>query len=161
MKWRYWTPTGQREPIDQPSSNLNAIEGVPASGSKSQNFCTFPKMELTKPTKPNSVSFVSSVLAKIQNFPDGVDGLDRGAGEGDLVKILRGHALELWSETAGGRLFIVADEADAARLQERRGETLTVSELEFVARIEDPALVAEVLRYKREFNGVLRPNTTP
>lgn len=45
-----------------------------------------------------------------------------------------------------------------ARLGERRCATLMVSELEPVARIEDPSVAAEVLRYKRAFNGVLRPD---
>lgn len=73
----------------------------------------------------------------------------------DLGTILRGHALELWADSAGGQLFIVADEADAARLRERRGAVLTVAELERVVRIEDPAMAAEVIRWKRGFDAVL------
>lgn len=77
-----------------------------------------------------------------------------GSPEG-LRNALRGRALELWSDSAGGRLFIVADDADTARLRERRGEVLTVDELELVVRIEDPATAVEVLRWKRAFDGVL------
>lgn len=73
----------------------------------------------------------------------------------DLGAILRGHALELWRDMAGGCVFIVADEADALRLKERRGQVLTVEELQLVVRIKDPPTVAEVLRWKRGFDGVL------
>ena len=76
------------------------------------------------------------------------------AGAPDLSEILRGRVLELWSDAAGGTLFIVSDEADAARLNQRRGEMLTVDELRLVVKL-GPAEAAEVLRWKREFDGNL------
>ena len=75
--------------------------------------------------------------------------------DGDLVAVLRGRAIELWSDAAGQRIFIVADERDAALLNERRGEVLTVDELRLVVKITDPASAAEVLRWKRTFDGSL------
>jgi hypothetical protein len=72
-----------------------------------------------------------------------------------LETVLRGRAVELWCDPAGGRLWIVADEEDARRLGERRGEVLTAAELRCVLRIEDRELAAEVLRWKRRFDGRL------
>jgi hypothetical protein len=40
-------------------------------------------------------------------------------------------------------------------LAERRGEVLTVDELRLVVRIEDPVFAAELLRWKRKFDGTL------
>jgi hypothetical protein len=72
-----------------------------------------------------------------------------------LAAILRGKAIELWLEAAGGRLFIVADERDVVLLNQRRGEVLTADELRLVVKITDPVDAAEVLRWKREFDGSL------
>jgi hypothetical protein len=77
----------------------------------------------------------------------------------DIGMDLRGKAIELWSDAAGGRLFIVADERDAALLNERRGEVLTADELRLVVRITDPASAAEVLHWKRMFDGSLSEGT--
>ena len=74
---------------------------------------------------------------------------------------LRGQAIELWSDAAGGRLFIVADERDVALLNERRGEVLTAHELRLVVRITDPTAAAEVLRWKRTFDGRLSEGAHP
>jgi len=76
-------------------------------------------------------------------------------GNDDLGAAIRGKAIELWSDAAGGRLFIVADEKDVALLNERRGEVLTVDELRLVVKITDPEAAAEVLRWKRRFDGSL------
>lgn len=78
------------------------------------------------------------------------------ADDSDLPECLKGRAIELWSDAAGGRLFIVADEADAARLNQRRGEVLTADELRMVIQITDPEAAAEVLHWKRTFDGCLR-----
>jgi hypothetical protein len=71
---------------------------------------------------------------------------------GTLESVLRGLAIELWSDAAGG-LFIVADEDDARRLGEPRGKVYTAAELRRVVQIEDPAIVREIHEWKRTFNG--------
>jgi hypothetical protein len=75
-----------------------------------------------------------------------------------LEDVLNGLAVELWSNAAG-RLFIVADEDDARRLGEPRGIVYTASEVRREAQIADPAIVREIHRWKREFNGRIREVT--
>lgn len=76
-----------------------------------------------------------------------------------LEDALRGRAIELWS-TAAGRLFLVADEADARRAVERlgahRGETYTAAEARRIIAVKDPAVVGEIHDWKRRFEGVVR-----
>jgi hypothetical protein len=74
---------------------------------------------------------------------------------GYLESVLRGLAIELWSDTAGS-LFIVADEDDARRLGEPRGTVYTAAELRRVVQIKDSAIVHEIHEWKRTFNGRLR-----
>lgn len=106
-----------------------------------------PDMAPTKPSKPGSVGFEGSYLGESPKIavPE----------SSDLAAILRGKAIELWLEAAGGRLFIVADERDVVLLNQRRGEVLTADELRLVVKITDPVDAAEVLRWKREFDGSL------
>ena len=76
-----------------------------------------------------------------------------------LEDVLRGKAVELWSDTAG-RLFIVANEADARRLMAesdaRRGEVYTADEVRRICSISDRDTVHEVHAWKRRFDGRLR-----
>ena len=72
-----------------------------------------------------------------------------------LEDVLRGVAVELWSDAAG-RLFIVADEDDARRLGEPRGIVYTATELRRVIQIGDPAIVLEIHEWKRTFDGRLQ-----
>ncbi len=72
-----------------------------------------------------------------------------------LEDVLRGSAIELWSDT-DGQLFIVADEDDARRLSEPRGKVYAAAELRLVVQIGDPAIVHEIHEWKRTFNGRLR-----
>jgi hypothetical protein len=72
-----------------------------------------------------------------------------------LEDVLRGLAIEVWSDAAG-RLFLVADEEDARRLGEPRGIVYTAAELRRVIQINDPAVVREIHQWKRTFNGRLR-----
>lgn len=72
-----------------------------------------------------------------------------------LEDVLRGRAIELWSDAAGC-LFIVADEEDARRLGEPRGTVYTAAELRRVVQIGDPALVLEIHEWKRQFDAHLR-----
>jgi hypothetical protein len=72
-----------------------------------------------------------------------------------LEDVLKGLAIELWSDSLGERFWLVADEADAARLGEPRGTIYTAAEARRVVQIGDPATVAEVHAWKREFDGVV------
>jgi len=72
-----------------------------------------------------------------------------------LEAVLKGLAVELWSDAAGGRFWLVADEADAARLGEPRGTTYTADEARRVIRLADPEVVAEIALWKREFNTTI------
>lgn len=71
---------------------------------------------------------------------------------GPLEDVLKGLAVELWSDAAGC-LFIVADEDDARRLGEPRGTVCTAAEMRRVIQIGDPATVLEIHEWKRKFNG--------
>jgi hypothetical protein len=72
-----------------------------------------------------------------------------------LEDVLKGLAIELWSDAAG-RLFIVADEEDARRLGEPRGTVYTAVELRRVVKIDDPGTVLEIHEWKRAFDARLR-----
>ena len=72
-----------------------------------------------------------------------------------LEDVLKGLAIELWSDAAGC-LFIVADEEDARRLGEPRGTVYTADELRRVVQIGDPAIVLEIHEWKRRFDARLR-----
>ena len=72
-----------------------------------------------------------------------------------LEGVLKGLAIELWSDRAGC-LFIVADEDDARRLGEPRGTVYTAAELRRVVQIDDPATVLEIHEWKRTFDARLR-----
>ena len=73
-----------------------------------------------------------------------------------LEDVLKGQAIELWSDALGERFWLVADDADAARLGEPRGTIYTAAEARRVVQIGDPATVAEVHAWKRKFEGVIR-----
>jgi hypothetical protein len=74
---------------------------------------------------------------------------------------LKGHAVELWCDHAGGRVFVVADEEDAQETIQRfgaqRGEIWIPCEIELVARIEDQTIRDEVAGFKRQMDGRLSP----
>jgi hypothetical protein len=76
-----------------------------------------------------------------------------------LAAVLKGHAIELWSNSAG-KLFLVADDEDGRVAMERygmrRGEIYTASEISRIVAIRDPADVAEIYAWKRRFDGTLR-----
>src|SRR5437763_13809104 len=73
-----------------------------------------------------------------------------------LEEVLKRQALELWSDSLGERLWLVADEEDAALLSEPRGRIYTANEARLVVQIADPRIVAEVHRWKGQFNARLR-----
>ena|SRR5437879_1220155 len=71
-----------------------------------------------------------------------------------LQAVMKDRAIELYLVN-GDRLFIVADEEDARRLNQPRGAVYTAGEVERVIQIGDPETVADVHRWKREFNGII------
>ena len=73
-----------------------------------------------------------------------------------LEMVLKGRAIELWSDRLGERLWIVADESDARLLGEPRGEVYTLPEMRRVIQIDDPEIVLEIHRWKQRFDGKLR-----
>src|SRR5450432_1939534 len=55
-----------------------------------------------------------------------------------LEAVLKGQALELWSDALGERFWLVADEDDVVLLGESRGNVYTATEGRFVVQIADP-----------------------
>ena len=72
-----------------------------------------------------------------------------------LEAVLKGKAIELWSDLLGEVLWLVADDEDVQRLGEPRGSVYTAVEARLVCRITDPKVVAQVHAYKRRFDGVV------
>jgi hypothetical protein len=93
-------------------------------------------------TEPSKTTKVPEVVLKDQIVP--------------LEDVLKGRAIELWSDGLGEKFWLVADEADAARLKEPRGTIYTAAEARRLVRIGDPATVAEIHAWKRQFDGVIR-----
>src|SRR5688572_18155986 len=87
-----------------------------------------------------------------EDYPDALVMIDRALDKPQeaepLEGVLKGLAIELWSDRAGC-LFIVADEDDARRLGEPRGVVYTAAELRRVVQIDDPATVLELHEWKR------------
>lgn len=79
----------------------------------------------------------------------------RGANK-PLESVLKGRVIELWSDTLGERFWLVADEEDAALLGEPRGTIYTAAEARRVVQIADPDVIAEVHRWKQEFDTIVR-----
>ena len=98
--------------------------------------------EPTKPREPGLEGFVGAVSSKT---PDMLP----------LDEVLKGRAVELYLAD-DDRVFIVADEADAAKLGEPRGSVYTAAEVRCIVQVVDPNVVAEVHRWKREFNATVR-----
>ncbi len=70
-----------------------------------------------------------------------------------LEDVLRGRAVELWSDVLGERFWLVADEADVVKLGERRGTVYTAAEARRVIQIGDSGTVVEIQAWKRRFDG--------
>src|SRR5437764_9118162 len=73
-----------------------------------------------------------------------------------LEEVLKRQPLELWSDSSGERFWLVADEDDATLLGTPRGTIYTAAEAHLVVQMADPDIVAEVHRWKRQFNARLR-----
>ena len=95
----------------------------------------------TKPTEPGFDGLVGTVSQETSEIRP-------------LEEELKGRALELYLAD-DDRLFIVADEADATKLGEPRGLVYTAAEVRLIIQIADPKVVAEVHRWKREFNATV------
>lgn len=100
------------------------------------------RSEPTKPTDPAFEGFVGPPLPEERETPP-------------LRSVLRNRVVELYL-TNGDRLFMVADEDDAAKLGEPRGSIYTAAEVRLVIQIADPGIIAEVHRWKRQFEATVR-----
>jgi hypothetical protein len=73
---------------------------------------------------------------------------------------LKGAAVEIYSQTAGGTAWVVADEEDALQVMEKlsvsSGEIWTPEEVELAAQLNDPVLASELAGWKRRFGGALQ-----
>ena len=76
--------------------------------------------------------------------------------EPPLEGVLKGQAIELWSDSLADRFWLVADEADALKLGEPRGTIYTASEARRICAVGDTKLVAEIHDWKRRFDGIIR-----
>ena len=126
-----------------------------------------PESEPTKPSKPGSVGFEGATSGESPKIHTEAELAQASAvlnhagvrimqmGPEPLEDVLKGLAIELWSDAAGC-LFIVADEDDVRRLGEPRGTVYTAAEMRRVVQIGDPATVLEIHEWKRRFNGRVR-----
>lgn len=97
-------------------------------------------------------------MTELQNFVEKLQqrlgATAKEAPQESLEAVLKGQAVELYLAD-GDRLFIVADEEDARLLVESRGAIYTSAEVRLVIQIGDPSTVAEVHRWKRQFDATL------
>jgi hypothetical protein len=73
-----------------------------------------------------------------------------------LEDVLRGRAIELWSDALGDRFWLVADEHGVTKLGEPRGNVYTAAEARRVVQVGDPAIVREIHEWKQRFDGRVR-----
>jgi hypothetical protein len=73
-----------------------------------------------------------------------------------LEDVLRGRAIELWSDALGERFWLVADEEDVTKLGESRGIIYTAAEARRMIQVGDPAIVREIHEWKQRFHGRVR-----
>jgi len=83
---------------------------------------------------------------------------ERRVREHDRDWALKGHAVELWWR--GESLWLVADEEDVALLDEPRGTVYTKAEMEHLVTVTDPEIVAEIHRWKKQFNARVMENSS-
>jgi len=83
-------------------------------------------------------------------------GLPSTEREETLEEVLKGTVVELWFDGTGERFWLVADEADAVELGKPRGSVYTTSEARRLIQVGDPETVAEVHRWKKQFNAIVR-----
>jgi hypothetical protein len=81
-----------------------------------------------------------------------------------VASSLKGRVVELWSDLAGGRAFVVADEEDAQnatrKVGARRGEIWTPAETGAIAGICDESIGREIAVFKRTLDGRLSARHT-
>ena len=73
---------------------------------------------------------------------------------GPVQRGVKGWAIELWTD--GQRYWLVADDKDANRLNEPRGNLYAVSEIQLIARVTDAATVAEIRQWNRRFEAIIQ-----
>ena len=76
-------------------------------------------------------------------------GLERGPES--LSDVPMGGAIELWSDAFGDRFWFVANESDAAKLEESRSTIYIARAPRCVFRVSDAKTIEEVHRWKRRF----------
>jgi hypothetical protein len=104
--------------------------------------------DIVRQSKLNIESYVNDLAKRV--LGDTQPAMEQESGS--LESVLRGLAIELWSDAAGDP-FIVADEEDARRLGAPRGTVYTAAEMRRELQIGDPASVLEIHEWKRAFNG--------
>lgn len=116
------------------------------------NYVALAKEALSENQPAHPLTPATTETSKTTKVPEAVL-KDQAA---PLEDVLKGRAIELWSDALGEKFWLVADEADAARLGEPRGAVYTAVEARRVVRVGDPAAVAEIHAWKRRFEGVIR-----
>ena len=102
---------------------------------------------------------------KISNEENELDEKRRGAATSVSSGVagkprLKGAAVAIYSQAAGGTAWVVADEEDALQVMEKlgvsSGEIWTPEEVELAAQLNDPVLASELAGWKRRFGGALQ-----
>ena len=145
-------PAGAPEAEQAVPEKTGTLEEVYAKGAKGPQEVEAPEAALAL---ANSAAEAALDVIR-EHEVEAIDLLSREHGAEPLEASLKGRAVELWSKLAGERLFIVADEADAAKLGEPRGTIYTAAEVRKIVSIRNPEAVAEIHRWKRMFTGRLR-----
>jgi hypothetical protein len=116
----------------------------------------FPKLSANpQKVSAQSSSALSAKYAKDQLSEPFAD-LQMESEPSSVEAVLNGRAIELWSEGLGERFWLVADEADVARLREPRGMVYTAAEARRIVAVGDPSVVREIHEWKHRFDGVVR-----
>jgi hypothetical protein len=107
-------------------------------------------VEVLRDRKVEALAILEEERKTAANRDDSSDSVE------PLEAVLKGYAVELWCDALGERLWIVADEEDAATLGESRGLIYTAPEVRRIISIRDRKTVAEIHTWKTQFGGKLR-----
>lgn len=152
-RWLTWKPkarisedSGRTEPTKPSIPQAIASDGAPTTDSPKIEGETIPARCVSVPAGSHQLPPATGVNADLESHPT-------------LDSVLRDLVIELCS-AENGRLFLVADDIAASRvlaqLGTRRGEIYIASEIRRINAMQDPALVAEVHKWKRRFDGTVR-----
>jgi hypothetical protein len=89
---------------------------------------------------------VRRVIAEQQSQPEPAE---------TLAQVIKGRAIALYCDPLNETIWIVADEQDAELLGEPRGTVYTAREAMCVVAVADVETVAEIHRWKKEFNATI------